>query len=271
MTDLTEPIEGATPEPTSTEPASPPLPERYGADAGPLAGMTKDDAIAYVGNLQAESSTMYQNFNQLAQSVQAAAQPAPVVPQIDAALIDSDPAEFTRQMRQENAANISQVANQFAGRIMPQMSRVAQVTAQNHYKSPKIWEKYGAEIEAQMSQIDSQYHTEQAWTSAADLVAGRHFEEIAQERAQEIAASNPGVIRGSSGAAAPMSDGREALWAKVEADPQGARMLATVGREGFAEFARETNQTLEKYVEMVTGGPSPTMGGPGDYTTVQVG
>lgn len=122
---------------------------------------------------------------------------------VNSDLMYSNPAEYTRQLRESIRAEMRQELSGAAGPISTGMSSLAK--RQSQADKRKIWDSYGPEIEAVMANVPVQNHGNvDLWNQAADIVAGRHVEEIARARAEELMSkADSGTLRTSEGSSAP--------------------------------------------------------------------
>ncbi len=107
------------------------------------------------------------------------------------ALLEQRTNEFTHQMRQQQDWMSQQAANLAATNL-----RLAQM------KSPDVFQKYGPEIDATLRQFDPSTWTPQGIDTVVDMVRGRHYQELAQEHAERIAAQRAEQERNSLAVAA---------------------------------------------------------------------
>jgi len=127
-------------------------------------------------------------------------------------------------------------------------------------KNSALWQKYGKEIEAlgNSQNVDPRYKgLPEYWDQAAQVIAAQHIDEIAQERAQRIAAEmRPSAESGDVGgySAPAEAKGMEAL----KESEWGQRLLRKYGPNGVMrnlDKLREADpsMTLEKYAKMAAG------------------
>ena len=124
----------------------------------------------------------------------------------DPALMYSNPAMYQQELL--NYQNY--ILNANAAPLFASQARTSRVLAKQNPKRADIWAKYENEIEQQMAGVDPRFQTPEAWELAADIVAGRHLDEIAAERASALAARpDTGTLNGAEvpgTAAAPAGD-----------------------------------------------------------------
>ena len=249
----------ATPSPDSEQTLSgqPPTPqdsgateERYGADAGFLAGKSKDEAVAWVNNLVAE-------VQQLVATKQPAAQPQPQPRNMqsempDPDLVLTDPKKYQEQLagflqQQQNAA-----LAQAAGPVYAQLASQSRDMSKNAPENKDVWSKWGAEVEQMVANVPAHMRTRELYDQAVVMVRGRHVDEIATEKAQALAAAGTGLARANGGDAADTDSGDKDVWEKIESSPIGKATLATIGKKGILNGIRSgAYKSLEDYANYV--------------------
>lgn len=131
----------------------------------------------------------------------------------DPALMYSDPAQYQNQMLAYNQHAFQQQMNAAAQPLVSGVVDMARFASQQQDK--KTWDRWGHEIEREVSQLPMQMRNKQAFDLALQIVKGRHVDEIANERALELQANGgPGFERGGAVGAAPSmaSDPLSELW-----------------------------------------------------------
>lgn len=113
--------------------------------------------------------------------------PSDGIPQVDPTLIYTDPAAYHRQMEARTEAIIAARISGAEANVSGPLASMAKNQAMQNPKRKLVWEKYGPEIEAIIARVPPQARGRpDLWEEAADMVAGRHVDELAQARADEI-------------------------------------------------------------------------------------
>jgi hypothetical protein len=103
--------------------------------------------------------------------------------------------------------------------------------------------------------VDPRFQTQEAWELAADIVAGRHLDEIAQERAAALAARvDTGTLSGSEvagGAPAPSGDEIAQLFASDSPAIQKFKAIR-MNADDVRKHAQAMGHTPAKYADMLT-------------------
>ena len=124
---------------------------------------------------------------------------------------------------------------------------------QDRYKV--VFDKFGPEFNVELAKLQPHVRTLDNLQMLADLVKGRHVDEIARERAAELAATTPPTMRsngfaGSTGAL-PQDNGLGINSEKVPAAWREKAVAAGITDEVIAEWCRANNQTPQQFFEMV--------------------
>ena len=177
---------------------------------------------------------------------------APQMP--DSSIMYSNPDEYNRQMIAYNAFTTQQQMQAFAAPMLAQQASFAKAEARRAAKVPAVWTKYADEIEAQMANVPIQARTQEAWEMAAKIVAADHMDELAQARAETLAATpDSGTVTGDGGmpnARATASDPLTQLF--LDDDPSIARLKAIgKGAEDAKRAANSMGLTFESYADML--------------------
>ncbi len=146
--------------------------------------------------------------------------------------------------------------------VAPEMNRMyenqASVNLQMLRNQPQyktVFDKYGPEFHTEVARLPAAARSLDNLQTVADLIRGRHVEEIARERAAELAATTPPTMRpngfaGSSGA--PPTDNGQSL--QSDAIPAAWKQRALeqgLTDESIAEFCRANNQTPAQFYAML--------------------
>lgn len=174
------------------------------------------------------------------------------LPDADMAL--TDPRGYQEQLANYlNAQTDARVAA-YAAPIMQNQAATALSLAKNDPKNAPIWQKYGAEIEAQVANIPLHLRTRELYDAAVTQVKGVHFDELATEKMAALAAANPGLARSDSGGAGDSGDGGSDLWDKIAASPLGKTTMDTLGKRGILNNVGpgKAYKSLEAYADAVS-------------------
>ena len=146
--------------------------------------------------------------------------------------------------------------------VAPEMNRMYENQAavnlqmlrnQDRYKA--VFEKYGPEFHTEIARLPAAARSLDNLQTVADLVCGRHVEELARERAAVLAATTPPTMRpngfaGSSGAP-PTDNGLSLQSEQIPAAWKQRALEQGLTDESIAEFCRANNQTLKQFYEML--------------------
>lgn len=235
-----------TPEPQNAEtklesqPSTPPATgatDRFGEDAGFLAGKSQAEAVAWVNNLVTE-------VQQLVATKQPAASPQPQrqivqdakLPDPDMAL--TDPAGYQRQLADYFTAQQQGTLAQAAVPVYAQLATMAREMSKNDSANKDVWSKWGAEVEQMVGNVPQHLRTKELYDQAAVMVRGRHVDEIATEKAAALAGAGTGLARAGGGSDVDTDDGDTDVWAKIEASPIGKAALNVAGKKGILAAIR---------------------------------
>jgi len=179
--------------------------------------------------------------------------------QADVKLPDPDLALTDPTKYQEQLTNYLQVtqAQQIAAYAQPMFNQLAGTARELSKQDPAnkdIWSKWGGEIEQMVSNVPAHLRTRELYDQAVVMVKGRHVDEIATERAERLAAANPGLARaGGAEAEADADSGSADVWAKIESSPMGAAALKVAGKRGIMAAVRAgAYKSLEDYAAAAT-------------------
>jgi hypothetical protein len=168
----------------------------------------------------------------------------------DPQLMYSNPAQYQQEMlNYQNALLQMQAAPLYATN-----ARTARTLASQNGKRADIWQKYAAEIDAQMAGVDPRFQTIEAWEMAADIVTGRHLDEIAAERAAGLAARvDSGTLSGGEvpgSASAPDADPIRELF---RTNDPAIRKFAALGKsaDDVIKHAATMGHKPETYANML--------------------
>lgn len=140
---------------------------------------------------QGSAAQNQQAQQQQAQRQQSAAQQQQQVQRPNPDLYYEDPQEYNRRMDQYTSAVANQAVSVAAQQFQPMMQNMGQSAkqlAKQDADVADVFQSYEQEIVAEMANIPQNQRTVDAWKTAAELVAGRHRKELAQQEAERLAA-----------------------------------------------------------------------------------
>ena len=174
-----------------------------------------------------------------------------------ASLIYDNEEEYNRQMAAYQQSLVDQRMAQYAPTIFQGQSENAKWASQTDPKWQKVWSRWAPEIEMQMSSIPAHQRTKQMWDMAAQLVKSNHVDEIAAERAQELAANGGfGTERGQSAGGAPPTQFNDPLDELLSdtAHPQVMKWKeGGLTKQDIIDYCRQTGRAVKDYVAAIRG------------------
>lgn len=231
---------------------------RYTADDGVptwAVGKTADEIL----NIASQAV----NYLQTSPQPQAVAAPSPApaqntVPSAPPAeLAYQDPTAWARQYDEYQRWQLSNSLNAYAAPVMAQMSELARAQSQNGQHAD-VWKRWGPEIELKIASIPREQRTIMLYDQAAALVKADHVEEIARERAEQLAGTSfgAGTERSPSSAVGSNTAASDPLEAAFAGDHP---FFAKARAEGLTParvrtFLEQTGRTVEDYIASATRG-----------------
>lgn len=178
------------------------------------------------------------------------------LPPVDPNLIYSDPASYHRQMEARQEAIIER---RLASASQPFASSMGGLAKRQSMQDRKnVWDAYAPEIEAIMQSVPVANHGNvDLWNQAADIVAGRHVEDIARKRADEIlraSSGDSGMLRTSEGGSAPVPGAsRSPIQKLFDEDHPAVKPFIKDGisAKKVEEHAAKMGHTPEAYAELL--------------------
>lgn len=190
---------------------------------------------------------MAERFNQQGQVPQAPApQPQPSYQPVD----DND---FV------TGGVVKQYVDQVARQVSPALQQsLAQQAAMAHYIARKehttAFDKYGPEIEAELSRLPAEARTLDNIKVVVDLVRGRHVDDLVEERARELAATMGQTLRSNGGTltAGPVSPSLQ----NPTVPDEWRRKALAVGLDdaAVADFCRANYMTTQQFYDQFSKG-----------------
>jgi hypothetical protein len=177
--------------------------------------------------------------------------------QPDPQLMYSNPAMYQQQLLDYNNAVLASQMQAYAAPMLSQQATLARDAARRDSKYNAIWAKYEAEIDAQMANVPLQARTVDAWNMAANIVAGDHLDEIAQERAQALAARvDTGSLSGGEVQPLNGTPAGDPISELFRTDDPAIAKFKAQGMDARKVLAHAASQghTPERYAEMLKKG-----------------
>ena len=124
---------------------------------------------------------------------------------------------------------------------------------------PKEFSKYGPEIQQELTKIPRHLWTLDNLDTVVTLVAGRHREDYARERAQELVAQMEPTIRPTGGGSEPVPTSQQKS-RTLESDAIPADWKARAKAQGITEatvreFCATNDMTPDQFFEMFEKSP----------------
>ena len=158
-------------------------------------------------------------------------------------------------------AYLDQAARQY---IEPQMRMVGEQAASSVYGTarqlyPKEFQRYGPEIQQELAKIPRNLWTLDNLDTVVTLVAGRHREDYARERAQELVAQMEPTIRPTGGGSEPVPTAQQKSHT-LESDAIPSDWKARAKAQGITEatvreFCTTNDMTPEQFFQMFEKSP----------------
>jgi len=252
------------PEPGQTQnqdPSQPSAPPTTGDDfrfqTGPLAGLTAAEAATKydqdIGSAQNQYQTLSnQVTNYVNQVQQQQAQAQPQQHQVsDPDLWLTDAARAERELAGRLLSQWSQQAQNVAQPLYTGQAQLAKSGSRNDPAMKDVWDKYSNEVEALMSKVPVvQAINKETWDQAAKIVKSNHIDEIAAEKAKELAASF-GALETSQGFAESLPAPAQSAIQKIRDSDYGQNHLAEYSDSKIVETAKKMGNTVEEYSDMI--------------------
>jgi hypothetical protein len=146
--------------------------------------------------------------------------------------------------------------------MLAQQASFARAEARRNPRYTSIWEKYSGEIDAQMSSVPLQARTLEAWEMAAKIVAGDHLDELAQARAESLAAAgDSGTISGSEVPGRQPTPASDPLSELFRANDPVVEKFRKIGYDApkLIAHAAKMGHTPEAYAALLKQGTSVTV------------
>lgn len=171
----------------------------------------------------------------------------------------TSPGKASQKLAQQVQSSTMQQVQQFAQPLLQSQAATAKSVAQQDPEVREVFNKYGSEVQQYVQNVPLEHRTNpELWKKAASMVKADHFDEIVQERAQEIAASTAAQSEagqtGEGGRSSPTM--REELREKLESSTYGRKLLNKYGADGLRQHVNRVKTDLgvssfEEYVDMV--------------------
>lgn len=258
-----DPEAPATPAPSSTPPSSadgsPPVPPPA-PPATPTPWRAPETAPAWARGKNPEeilgiANQMYgvlERFNQqnvVPQPTPAPA-PAPAQPQYGLPADDFVTGDVVRQYVDQTAQAFQPMLQQT---LAAQAAMAHSFARQQHQDA---FTRFGPEIEAELARLPVGLRTLDNITTIVDVVRGRHVNELAEEKARELAAQLGPTLRSNGGVpvGAPSSPSLTLQNTTVPEEWRQKALRAGLDDATIADFARANNMTVERFYQQFNGG-----------------
>jgi hypothetical protein len=174
---------------------------------------------------------------------------------VDPDLIYNDAAAYTQQMAGYVDQSVRRQIQQGSTALLTPMVTLARDTASKDPAMAEVWSKYGPEIDMTMANVPIQNRADMSmWRQAAELVAGKHYKELARGEAERLAATgDSGMLPsgGSLGGTSPASaDPIDRLFIDNHASIQAFKAIGKSSAEVRAH-ASAMGHSSEEYAEML--------------------
>lgn len=175
----------------------------------------------------------------------------------DPDLAQTDPERWRREFDAYNRAvvqaTISESANAFSRPLVESQAQTARELSRRDPRNSDIWERYGHEIDREAAQLPMSQRNKRAYDWIADMVAGRHRHDLAQNErataANPTASSTPTAEPQQPTPASPL----DSIW---NSDNFYIRRLKDMGmtKNAIREQMKKMRKTEKQWVEMVEQG-----------------
>lgn len=174
---------------------------------------------------------------------------------LDPDLIYNDAAAYTQQMAGYVDQSVQRQIAAAATPILTPMVSLARDTASRDASMAEVWSKYGPEIDMTMTNVPMQNRADVAmWRQAAELVAGKHYKELARGEAERLASTaDSGMLSsgGGVGTASPTSgDPIDRLFADDHPSIQAFKRIGKSAAD-IRQHALTMGHSSEAYAEML--------------------
>ena len=190
--------------------------------------------------------------------------PTPVTPQqqpvqqpsLSGDMLYSNPDGFVQGVQDYTKATVSESIRQASEPLLAPLATMARSEAQRNPEYADIWKRYAPEIDAVMQTVPlNNRGNVDLWNQAAEMVAGKHYRELAKAEAERLVASgDSGMIPTggvpSTSASATLSP-IDALFAKNDPAIQKFKD-AGISATQVKGFASSMGHTEAAYAEMLT-------------------
>ena len=248
------PEQGSTPKPELSQPSEPPTGDDFRYQAGPFAGLTAAEAAQKYDQDTGQLHNQYQTLssqvanyvNTIQQQQQTQAQ------QSDPDLWITDAAKAEQQLAARLQRQWAQQANTVAQPLYTGQAQLAKAGSKNDPALRTAWTKYGSEIESLMAKIPVQQSiNKETWDQAAKIVLSNHIDEIAADRAKELAASM-GALETNRGGYGDLPAPSQSAIQQIRESDYGKNHLAHYSDSKLAETAKKMGNSLEEYANMIS-------------------
>ena len=160
--------------------------------------------------------------------------------------------------------DLRQYVDAYATSLAPQFQQPTELAASGNYgiaslKYQPEFKRWGPEIQLELAKVPKAYWTLDNINTIVDIVAGRHREDYARERAAELIATMEPTIRPTGGGSGPVpTPEQKAQSLESEAIPADWKVRAKqagITESTIQEFCRTNDMTPEDFFKMFEKSP----------------
>lgn len=176
--------------------------------------------------------------------------------QIDPDEVVTNPAAWQEKLQANLAQSIAAQQAQALAPILQSTTEAARHLSRTDPSLKQVWDKWGNEVEQMAAGLPPQARTnKQVWDGLAKIVKANHVDELAQERAQQLATElratategGYGSVPGSIGSASGSG------FDKLEETKYGKEVLDKYGPDKVRRMCEARGITVEKFAEECAG------------------
>lgn len=163
----------------------------------------------------------------------------------------TDPARAQQLLTQSIMGQVQQYGQQAFGPVYQGQASLARSNSQNDLRLKPIWDKYGKEIDRLMANVPPQNKiNKEVWDQAAKLIKSNHVDEIAAERAKELA-TQFGMTETGQRTVASLPEAQSSAIQKIRESDYGKR-IEYLSDAQIMDAAKKMGNSIEEYADMVT-------------------
>lgn len=179
------------------------------------------------------------------------------IPDVDANLIYSNPAEYHRQMEARTAALIDARLAAASSAVVTPLASLARSEAARDAELADVWRDYAPDIDLIMQRVpEGARGRVDLWREAAQMVAGKRYKELAQkEAARLVSTQDAGMLSTQGGPNAPRSTSSTSPIARLynEDHPSVKGFKADgISADALIAHGRKMGHDEAAYAEMLT-------------------